>query len=334
MEVEGSELQDWEVLSEPFIGDVAESEESSGFVEGMIQTNYFSLDSPKNNIVSDDNEVSCKHFARSLSESSSELSDGKGVSEFEGKYDVGFVQNDQNGKFLEGVDEVEHLITENDQNENFLEGFNGVEDMVTENEGKSDVDIVENDQKGNFIEGFNGVEHMVTENDNNLEKFSDDLSGSSSGEMTVEGDQGSGELGMKEDEISGEECSEREASEEKGEAEVSEVQEEKKKKSGIVWWKLPIEFLRYCVFKGPVWTVSVAAAFMGLVVLGRRLYTMKKKKSKALGPRITMDDKKISQFMSDAARLNEAFSVVKRVPVIRPSLPAGGVTPWPVVSLR
>ncbi|KAG9131849.1 hypothetical protein Leryth_016577 [Lithospermum erythrorhizon] len=277
MEVEGSELQDWEVLSVPFIGDVAESEESSGFVEGLCL-----------NLV-----VNC----------------------------------------LMGVDEVEHLITENDQNENFLEGFNGVEHMVTENEGKLDVDIVENDQKGNFIEGFNGVEHMVTENDNNLEKFSDDLSGSSSGEMTVEGDQGSGELGMKEDEISGEECSEREASEEKGEAEVSEVQEEKKKKSGIVWWKLPIEFLRYCVFKGPVWTVSVAAAFMGLVVLGRRLYTMKKK-NKALGPRITMDDKKISQFMSDAARLNEAFSVVKRVPVIRPSLPAGGVTPWPVVSLR
>lgn len=43
---------------------------------------------------------------------------------------------------------------------------------------------------------------------------------------------------------------------------------------------------------------------------------------------------KVSQFMSRAARLNEAFSVVKRVPVIRPSLPAVGVTPWPVMSLR
>lgn len=43
---------------------------------------------------------------------------------------------------------------------------------------------------------------------------------------------------------------------------------------------------------------------------------------------------KVSQFMSRAARLNEAFSVVRRVPIIRPSLPAAGVTPWPVISLR
>lgn len=43
---------------------------------------------------------------------------------------------------------------------------------------------------------------------------------------------------------------------------------------------------------------------------------------------------KVSQFMSRAARLNEAFSVVRRVPVIRPALPAPGVAPWPVMSLR
>lgn len=43
---------------------------------------------------------------------------------------------------------------------------------------------------------------------------------------------------------------------------------------------------------------------------------------------------KVSQFMSRAVRLNEAFSVVRRVPIIRPSLPASGVNPWPVMSLR
>lgn len=44
---------------------------------------------------------------------------------------------------------------------------------------------------------------------------------------------------------------------------------------------------------------------------------------------------KASQVMSRAARLNEAFSVVKRVPMIRPSLPAVGSTNnWPVMSLR
>ena len=44
---------------------------------------------------------------------------------------------------------------------------------------------------------------------------------------------------------------------------------------------------------------------------------------------------KVSQIMVRVARLNEAFSVVKRVPIIRSSLPgAGGVTPWPVMGLR
>lgn len=43
---------------------------------------------------------------------------------------------------------------------------------------------------------------------------------------------------------------------------------------------------------------------------------------------------KVSQFMSRAVRLNEAFSVVKRVPIMRPSLPAAGINPWPVVGLR
>lgn len=43
---------------------------------------------------------------------------------------------------------------------------------------------------------------------------------------------------------------------------------------------------------------------------------------------------KVSQFMSRAARLNEAFSVVRRVPVVRPALPPAGLTQWPVMSLR
>lgn len=43
---------------------------------------------------------------------------------------------------------------------------------------------------------------------------------------------------------------------------------------------------------------------------------------------------KVSQVMNRAARLNEAFYVVKRLPIIRPSLPAVGVTTWPVASIR
>ncbi|KDO35877.1 hypothetical protein CISIN_1g035421mg [Citrus sinensis] len=43
---------------------------------------------------------------------------------------------------------------------------------------------------------------------------------------------------------------------------------------------------------------------------------------------------KVSQFRSRAARLNEAFSVVRRVPIVRPALPVPGANPWPVMSLR
>ncbi|OWM67536.1 hypothetical protein CDL15_Pgr028399 [Punica granatum] len=105
----------------------------------------------------------------------------------------------------------------------------------------------------------------------------------------------------------------------------------------IVWWKVPFEVLRYCVLRvGPVWSFSVAAAVVGLVILGRRLHKMKQK-SRTLQLKVTLDDKKVSQFMSRAARLNEAFSVVRRVPIVRPALPspAAGVAPsWPMMSLR
>ncbi|KAI3508888.1 hypothetical protein L1887_23908 [Cichorium endivia] len=101
-----------------------------------------------------------------------------------------------------------------------------------------------------------------------------------------------------------------------------------------VWLKLPLDLLKYCLFKAsPVWTLSMAAAMMGVVILGRRLYKMKQK-SRTLQLKVTMDDKKVSQFMTRAARLNEAFSVVKRAPMIRPSLPGTGVAPWPMVALR
>lgn len=72
---------------------------------------------------------------------------------------------------------------------------------------------------------------------------------------------------------------------------------------------------------------------MGFVILGRRLYKMKRKSSN-LQLKVTMDDKKVSQFMTRAARLNEAFSVVRRVPIIRPSLPTAGVNTWSVMSMR
>ncbi|KAL2893918.1 ATG8-interacting protein 2 [Bienertia sinuspersici] len=124
---------------------------------------------------------------------------------------------------------------------------------------------------------------------------------------------------------------------------VSEVEEsgsglfsESNENKRAVWWKVPLEVLKYCVLRvSPVWSLSMAAAaVMGFVILRRRYLYKMKRKTQGLQLKVTVDDKKVSQFMSRAARLNEAFSVVKRVPIIRPSLPAPGLAPWPMVSLR
>ncbi|XP_059294654.1 uncharacterized protein LOC132047659 [Lycium ferocissimum] len=112
--------------------------------------------------------------------------------------------------------------------------------------------------------------------------------------------------------------------------------EGEKKKMSIVWWKVPIELFKYWGLRvGPVWTFSVAAAVaMGFVILGSRLLYKMKRKTKKLELKVSVNDKKkVSQFMSRSARLNEAFSIVKLVPVIRPQLPAPGITLWPAMSL-
>uniref|UniRef100_A0A7N1A0W5 DUF6821 domain-containing protein n=1 Tax=Kalanchoe fedtschenkoi TaxID=63787 RepID=A0A7N1A0W5_KALFE len=105
-------------------------------------------------------------------------------------------------------------------------------------------------------------------------------------------------------------------------------------KKTLMWWKLPLEMVKFCLFRvNPLWSISVAAAMVGVFIMRRRLHMMKRK-TKGLQMEVTVDHKKVDQFMSRAARLNEAFSVVRRVPIIRPSLPAPGVTPWPVMSMR
>uniref|UniRef100_A0A1J3GQC5 DUF6821 domain-containing protein n=1 Tax=Noccaea caerulescens TaxID=107243 RepID=A0A1J3GQC5_NOCCA len=103
---------------------------------------------------------------------------------------------------------------------------------------------------------------------------------------------------------------------------------------GFVWWKIPIEMLKYCVLRAnPIWSFSMAAAVVGFVMLGRRLYNMKKKKkSRNLQLKVLLDDKKVVNY---TARLNDAISVMKRVPIIRPALPSSvGMNQWSMMSLR
>ncbi|MED6205114.1 hypothetical protein PIB30_015019 [Stylosanthes scabra] len=106
--------------------------------------------------------------------------------------------------------------------------------------------------------------------------------------------------------------------------------DEDEEETRVAWWKVPLEVFKYWVVRVspiPAWSLSVAAAaaFLGLVILGRRLYKMKRK-TQTLKLNVALDDKKASQLMGRVARLNEAFSVVRRVPIVRPSLPAPSVT--------
>ncbi|CAH8332061.1 unnamed protein product [Eruca vesicaria subsp. sativa] len=123
--------------------------------------------------------------------------------------------------------------------------------------------------------------------------------------------------------------SDSEAVEESG---ANAVAVDSSKRRETVWWKMPFVLVKYCAFRiGPVWSVSMAAAVMGFLLLGRRLYNIKNKPQR-IHLKVAIEYKKVSQVMSQAARLNESFTEVRRVPLIRPALPAPGA--WPVLSLR
>ena len=63
-------------------------------------------------------------------------------------------------------------------------------------------------------------------------------------------------------------------------------------KQVVVWWRLPFRLLHYCAWKvKPVWSFSIAAALLGLAVLGRRMYRMKRKAKGLPQIKIAFDDK-------------------------------------------
>ncbi|AQK53048.1 uncharacterized protein LOC100194197 [Zea mays] len=108
---------------------------------------------------------------------------------------------------------------------------------------------------------------------------------------------------------------------------------EEGEKQFVVWWKLPFKLLHYCAWKvKPVWSFSIAAALLGLVVLGRRMYRMKRKARGLPQIKIAFDDKRASQFADRAAYLKEAFLVARRVPMLRTS--SGATLPWSMVQER
>jgi hypothetical protein len=313
-----SEFQDWEVLHpnrDSESATVTSHEGNHSFLEidselGLLQANYFSLDAHK-------------RYAADLDDDKSAASDhpswiDPGLDENPTRY-----LNNHSGEFWSDSS------SERSQDRKF-----------TDLEGRNDMDFHENYVK----EGIGEILEQEGEKAANSGKFSLDSIGCEQAyseiddfakHSRVDGDCDVNLHGRQE--ILGEEKNGNEKSASGGTIvdNVGSRKTDEPEKRSIVWWKMPVEILKYCVFRmSPAWAVSVAAAVLGFVILGRRLYKTKKK-ARALEIKVAVDDKKITQVMSRAARLNEAFSIVKRVPVIRPSLPAvGTTTTWPVVNLR
>ncbi|KAF5457056.1 hypothetical protein F2P56_021191 [Juglans regia] len=361
MEGEAGEFQDWEVLhnSETVLVnpdgagliDSTESDEIlrnfegiEGDSEGMIRSDYFSLENQeryaKNASEVDSSEVesdnpswidpgsetryAIKNSGEFWSDSSSDRSDERKLGDFDAKHELGLAETAKSQVGLEGIEEMKA------KNENL--GKLGTDESKFNNfDVKHELGSAENIKPQLGFEEFGEIQTQ--------DKYSSNFWSDSGGEALVSikfGDDS--EDKRDESEISGDLGGGHSSIENKADA-VAEIKSDAKlsgegERRRIVWWKVPLEILKYYAFRvSPVWSFSVAAAVMGFVFLGRRLYKMKRK-SQTLQLKVTVDDKKVSQFMTRAARLNEAFSVVRRVPIIRPSLPAGGVTPWPVMSLR
>ncbi|XWS23309.1 hypothetical protein CRYUN_Cryun28dG0001100 [Craigia yunnanensis] len=358
------ELLDWEVLHNPDSDsnsilvnspELRNFEEIEDDTEGMIRSDYFSLDnqsmyakegdvSEKVSVESDNPSwIDPKPETRNgrnnsgyfWSDSGSDRSDDRKLSDFDVKNELCFAENEKVPGCYEGVGEME---SRSDKSSAFK---------------PDDTQFSELDRKKELsFGGFGEIQYQ----DKDLGKFWSDYDGDGLVSMKFEDDEKDGDIGFSDClkkgaelknsgefddgndstvELEGGEGSpignEGSTIDEMKICEKSVYEGDKKR---VVWWKVPFEILRYCDFKvSPVWSFSVAAAVMGFVILGHRFYKMKWK-SRSLQLKVTMDDKKVSQFMTRAARLNEAFSVVRRVPIIGPSLPTTGVNPWPVMSLR
>ncbi|KAL6525315.1 hypothetical protein OROMI_030908 [Orobanche minor] len=307
-----NDFQDWELLQSSSGSDsdlVSCPNFAESFSEidsvGLVQVNYFSLDAQNR-----DGE---------------DLDDDKSA------------ESDNPSWVDPGSEENPKRYLDKDSSEIWSDSSSESQDRkFGELDGRKGMDFSENEKKEVKVEGIGVVLEGRGGKDEDLGIFCLDSS-----EMEVSSHKNgdvpeSGSFHV-ESEVSSVEKNERKKTESEGKIidETGNKNTGELKKRGVVWWKMPVEFLKSCVFRmSPVWAVSVAAAMMGFVILGRRLYKMKRK-TRGLEIKVAVDDKKVSQVMSRAACMNEAFSIVKRVPVIRPSLPAVGSTnTWPVMTLR
>ncbi|PIA55142.1 hypothetical protein AQUCO_00800103v1 [Aquilegia coerulea] len=311
------EIEDWEMvvhnslessLVDSTLGKIEGGDESS---QSLIKLDYFDLGS---------SSVDSESILKSEVKNSSDLlldfsSDGvnlEKVVDFEGKQELG----------IDGI-EVESKGTVDSEE---IRDFGGNDDKGCEESLEKDVGFEGNSEiQGIDVESGNDSGETLLESKSDVSQLEN-----LGGEMVCANVEQTGDNDGIEKRTELSAGDEVEGGGEDGGSELGSVEEEKR---GIVWWKLPFELLKFCAFRvSPVWTISVAAAIMGFVILRRRLSGMKRK-SRSIPIKLSVEDK-VSQFMTRAARLNEAFSVVRRVPIVRPLMPASGVTPWPAMNMR
>lgn len=282
-----------------------------GDSEGAIRTDYFSLDSqnryPKRvaeedrveSSIESDNpswvepgaervegkgelgfggiELPRRKYSGCWSDSSSDGSVSRKLGEFDGKLELGYA-DDTKSELLAGGIGVEHKNIDKFWLDSEVKGELGVGD----------------DAKGDVGFGGIGIKRKISG-----DFFSDSGSDMSISEKhgAVEGE---GELGWREILKTGERLEFGGSVEVKGDefsAKAKNAHNENEMKSGdaekkrVVWWKLPLELLKFCAFRiSPVWTFSIAAAVLGFVILGRRLHKTKHK-SQSIQLRLSIDDK-------------------------------------------
>jgi hypothetical protein len=306
-----------------------------------------------------------KNSGEFWSDSGSDRSDDHKFSDFDVKNDLGFVENSETRMGFEGImakSEKAVNFSEFDEKKELgfvdnSESFEGIEAKsekamkFSEFDVKNELGLVESEKTHVGFEGFGGI-HVEGKNLGKFWSYSggDGLVSMKFSDVGNETEVAFADhLKERDESIICSEMDGRDGSITEFEAgdgqssgtESADVEEIKPKGTSdgemnkVMWWKVPLDVMKYCLFKvSPVWSFSMAAAVMGIVILGRRLYKMKQK-TRGLELKLAVDDKKVSQFMNRVARLNEAFSVGRRVPIIRSSLPAAGLNPsWPVISLR
>ncbi|KAJ6433716.1 hypothetical protein OIU84_017420, partial [Salix udensis] len=259
-----TDFQDWELLansdSDLVNSPISMANSSRGFEEIVADTEgSVESDNPSWIDPGSETRFQRKNSSEVWPDSGSDRSDDRKSGDFNVKNELGLVENEMTDVGFEEIEAKEGK-------------FESLEGKVSNYEGKSEL-------------GFEGFGETQSK-DKELVKFWSD----SGGDDLFFGDVGKDRIGS---DILGESEGENESKEVNlsfvsvGETKPGDEVEKRK----LVWWKVPFEMLRYCVFRfSPVWSVSVAAAVMGFLILGRRLYKMKRK-TKSLQLKVTVDDK-------------------------------------------